>query len=96
LAYKKIRWPRERIQQAVRQIRRYAELVTPIQPLRVVTEDPSDNRILECAATAKSEYIVTGDDHPLTLQRYGDIRIVQVAEFLHILQSEPGTPGLQH
>lgn len=29
--------------------------------LDVVTEDPADNRILECAVTAGSDYIVTGD-----------------------------------
>jgi putative PIN family toxin of toxin-antitoxin system len=60
--------------------------VTPTQTLDVVTEDPSDNRILECAVEAGSEFIVTGDKD---LLRRGPvwrgIRIMKVAEFLDIM-----------
>ena len=42
----KFQWPREPLQEA-----------TPIQVMDVVKEDPADNRILECAAEAKSDYV---------------------------------------
>ena len=35
--------------------------VVPRQTLDVIKEDPSDNRILECAVEAGSEYVVTWD-----------------------------------
>ena len=49
-------------------------------------EDPPDNRILECASAAGSDYIVSGDKDLLRLGRYDSIRIVRVAEFLELAQ----------
>lgn len=47
--------------------------------------DPSDNRILECAITAEADYIVTGDkNHLLPLKRYKNIRILSPSEFLRL------------
>ncbi len=43
----------------------------PTQTLDVIKEDPDDNRILECAAAAKSDYIVTDDKDLLRLGKYG-------------------------
>ncbi len=45
--------------------------VMPTQTLDVIKEDPDDNRILECAAAAKSDYIVTDDKDLLRLGKYG-------------------------
>ena len=96
LAYEKIGWPPERIQQTIRQFRRFAEMVRPTDLLQVITADPSDNRILECAFAAQSQYLVTGDNHLLKLQQYGETRIVKLAEFMEILQSESGAPSMPH
>ena len=96
LAYEKIGWPAERIQQTIRQLRRFAEMVQPMETLQVITADPPDNRILECAMAAGSQYLITGDNHLLRLQQYGETRIVKLAEFMEILQSESGAPGLLH
>ncbi|MEO8631305.1 MAG: putative toxin-antitoxin system toxin component, PIN family, partial [Betaproteobacteria bacterium] len=41
-----------------RVIRRLAELVTPRKPLNIIKYDAADNRVLECAQEAKSDYIV--------------------------------------
>jgi predicted nucleic acid-binding protein len=30
-----------------------------------IAEDPTDDRILECAVASQSEYLVTGDNHLL-------------------------------
>jgi uncharacterized protein len=45
-------------------------------------EDPADDRILECAVSAGSDYIVTGDRDLLRLKQYDSIRIVKVADFM--------------
>jgi predicted nucleic acid-binding protein len=37
------------------------ELVRPTETLDVIPNDPDDNRVLECAVTAGSQFIVTGD-----------------------------------
>lgn len=63
-----------------------ARMVTPTVQLDVVKEDPPDNRILECAVTAGSNYIITGDKDLLRLRQYDAIRIVTVAEFVEVMQ----------
>jgi putative PIN family toxin of toxin-antitoxin system len=71
-------------EQAVRLLR-IARLVHPCQAIDAVPDDPDDNRILECAMTARSNYIVSGDKHLLRLGSYGGIAIIKVAEFLGII-----------
>jgi putative PIN family toxin of toxin-antitoxin system len=44
--------------------------------LHVVERDPDDDRVLECAVTAKAELIVTGDSDLLNLVEYAGIEII--------------------
>jgi predicted nucleic acid-binding protein len=52
----------------------------------VITHDPPDNRVLECAVEAGSRFIISGDDDLLRLGTYEGIRILKVAEFLELAQ----------
>ncbi len=70
------------------QISDFTERVTPTVTLSVVTEDPTDNRILECAQAAGSEYLVTRDRHLLKLNSFGPTKIVLAADFLAIFRAE--------
>jgi putative PIN family toxin of toxin-antitoxin system len=72
----------ERVQIILTELTSIADLVNPSQIIRLVLEDPDDNRILECAVEAKASYIVTGDFHLLKLSRYRDIEIVNAFTFL--------------
>jgi len=58
--------------------------VIPTQALDVVKEDPEDNRILECAAAAKSDYIVSEDKDLLRLGYYAGTRIVTIGDFFKL------------
>ena len=70
-----------------RQIRAVAaRTVTPAVQLDVIRDDPEDNRVLECAAAAGSDFIVTGDKDLLRLGRYDPMRIVTVSDFLEQAQ----------
>jgi putative PIN family toxin of toxin-antitoxin system len=88
LAYPKIGWPEERIEKALRQIERFTHRAMITSKLNVVTADPSDNRLLECAIAMKSQYLVSGDEHLLALGQYEGIRIVTLTEFMEILRSD--------
>ena len=57
-------------------------LVTPKCRLHVLTEDQADNKILECAAEADADHIITGDQHLLKLRRYNNVKILNPAEFI--------------
>ena len=80
----KFGWSEDAIAVAKARICEFTVSVDPIHTVRVVEEDPADNRILECAQAAGSEFIVTGDRHLLRLGRFGNARIVKASEFLEI------------
>ena len=44
-----------------------AIVVTPQSMLKVVEQDPDDDRVIECAVAGKASYIVSGDAHLLDL-----------------------------
>ena len=78
----KFRWSEAAIEAAEQRISEFTELVYPMQTVRIVEEDPDDNRILECAHASSSDYIVTGDQHLLRLGHFGNTKIVKAAQFL--------------
>lgn len=61
--------------------------------LAVVTDDPADDRYLECAVEGAAHYIVSGDHHLLALQEYQGIRILTPRAFLTILGEQPLPSG---
>ncbi len=61
-----------------------ARIIRPAVQLEVIKHDPPDNRILECAVSAGSDYIVSGDKDLLRLKSYDSITIVNVSDFLQI------------
>lgn len=63
----KFKWPAEQVAQIEPRMAAFTRRVTPTETLDVVKDDPSDNRILECAKATGSEYAVTGDDDLLRL-----------------------------
>jgi len=62
-----------------------ATLVEPKKKLKVVKDDPQDNKFLECALEAKADLIVSGDKHLLKLKEYEGIPIVSSADFLKLV-----------
>jgi putative PIN family toxin of toxin-antitoxin system len=56
-----------------------ALVVKPTERRAVIKEDPSDDRILECAATVQAHYIVSGDKHLLKRGQWENLLIVTAA-----------------
>lgn len=55
--------------------------IKPTKKINAIKEDPTDNRIVECALAARAHYIVTGDKHLLKIGRYEKTKIVTAKEF---------------
>lgn len=58
---------------------------TPVKPrcrVRLVKEDPADNKILECASEANCNFIVSGDKHLLRLKKFKGVKILTPRQFL--------------
>jgi uncharacterized protein len=81
--------PKE-IAEATAIVKGAARTVSPTVELNVIKEDPTDNRVLECAVSAGADYIVTGDKDLLRLKRYDSIHIKSVGEFLEIAKHARG------
>jgi putative PIN family toxin of toxin-antitoxin system len=59
-----------------------AELVSSPHRLSIITEDPDDNRVLECAMAGRADIIVSGDRHVLKLGGYEGIIILTARQFM--------------
>lgn len=60
-------------------------LVHPREKLKVVKDDPDDNKIIEAAVEGKADYIVSYDNHLLKLKEFKDIKIIPPKQFLDLL-----------
>lgn len=71
-------------QMAVDEIQHWSRLVVLRQRVQVVTNDPADNTIIECALAGAATYIITGDRrHLLPIGSYQGIRILSPTEFFY-------------
>jgi len=75
----------EQVTHAIDVFSEISVLVAPVQPVDVIKDDPSDNRILEAAVAAQADCIVSGDEHLLNLQSWNGIEILSPADFLERL-----------
>ena len=73
------------IETEVKRVLNSTKMMLPNFKLNVVKEDPSDNRILECAVAVKADYLISGDKHLLNFNKYKDIDIINGSEFLRRL-----------
>jgi putative PIN family toxin of toxin-antitoxin system len=82
-----LRYPRLAVafpEEVVGLVGEIAMLVKPGQSLSIL-RDEADNRLLEAAAEAAADYIVTGDRGLLALERYGTTIVVTPRSFLEHL-----------
>ena len=84
----KFGWEKQQIAQLITSIADVAVVLKTTPSLKVLSDDP-DNRILECAVEAEAQLLVTTDKHLLKLEQYGDFKIVELSDFLTILQQTP-------
>ncbi|MGP8329881.1 MAG: putative toxin-antitoxin system toxin component, PIN family [Methanosarcinaceae archaeon] len=48
----------------------------------IIKKDSDDNRVLECAVSARATVIVSGDSHLLNLNDYAGIQIISTIDFI--------------
>jgi putative PIN family toxin of toxin-antitoxin system len=86
----KFTWPADKLQATESSLRKLCRLVAQTGRLRVVKDDPDDDRVIECAVAAGAEATITGDKHLLRLAHHGEIKILRAREFME--RSAPQTP----
>lgn len=80
----KFDWSFTHTERLVTHLSQVAELLST-QPHVHVLADEADNRILECGVQGDAEYLVTGDRALLDLREYEGLKIISLADFLHVL-----------
>lgn len=83
----KFRATDQEVQKAIRLIAKAAQVVKPKHTLDILSDEP-DNRVLECAAEAQVNLIVSGDRHLLRLKKFEQIGIIRVADLLYTLKEK--------
>ncbi len=73
------------IRKTIEEIVAISTIVEPKKKLKVIKEDPEDNKILECALEGKVNCIITKDNHLLKLKEYESIKILTPEDFLNEL-----------
>jgi putative PIN family toxin of toxin-antitoxin system len=86
LMYERFGLNEKEIDDNVKYILTISKIISPKRRLRVIHEDPADNRVLECALAGTAAYIVSGDKHLLQLKKFGRAKIVRAKELLGILK----------
>lgn len=83
----KFGWADDRVGRVVAQIRRVSAGVhEPVKRVNVIEDDPTDDRILECALAADAEFLVTGDKkHLLPLGSFRGVSIIGLRDFVVML-----------
>lgn len=51
--------------------------------MRIIKEDPSDDKFLTCALAVKADFIISGDKHLLKLKSFQNIPILTPREFMN-------------
>ncbi len=82
----KIYSPKLRRKHMIEQVLKIAKLVKVKSRVKVIEEHPADNKFLECALSAKANYIVSGDKHVLKVLSYKQIKMLSVSDFLKLLE----------
>jgi len=85
----KFEWSGDMLHDARGKLAKLTNRVMPVETVSVIREDPDDNRILECADAARSDFIVSEDKDLLRLGLFGNARIVSIREFVRLAL----TPG---
>ena len=67
----------------------FSTSVNPEIRISVIAHDP-DNRILECALTGQADFIISGDRHLTDLENFQEIKLVNPAAFLALINGLQG------
>mgnify|MGYP001117790978 CR=1 FL=1 len=86
LMYERFGLNEKEIDDNVKYILTISKIISPKRRLRIIHEDPADNRVLECALAGKAAYIVSGDKHLLQLKKFEKAKILRPKEFLSIIK----------
>ncbi|MEW6248790.1 MAG: putative toxin-antitoxin system toxin component, PIN family [Nitrospirota bacterium] len=82
---KKFALTREEVEEGIALVQESARLIGIPGTLRVLTDDPEDDKFIETALVAGAQCLVSGDKHLLRLGDYRGIKVISARAFLDML-----------
>ena len=76
----------ETVHTLVREMEAVGMVCYPRKNHAIVADDPADNAVIDCAVEANAQYVVSGDQHLLSLGLAAGIPIVTPAKFRGIIR----------
>jgi len=80
--------PKSKVDLLINILMTYSEVIDVETNLKVVKDDPDDDKIIECAVDGEADYIITGDSHLTKIGEHDQIKILKPHQFLEILEKE--------
>ena len=67
---------------------KFVEFVTPYYNFGLITQDPDDNKFVDCAIAANARYVVTNDHHFDVLKGnyFPPVDVINLDDFLKLIQ----------
>jgi putative PIN family toxin of toxin-antitoxin system len=75
----------KKVQEFLLQLKKHAQWVRPRVSVDVIKNDQADNMFLECALTAKADFLVTGNTKHFTLQKFHQTQILAPKDFMRVI-----------
>ena len=63
----------------------FVKIIETQERIKIVKDDPDDDKIIDCAVASNSDYLITYDNHLLKLKEYKQIKIIKPEELLKLL-----------
>lgn len=76
---------KEEAEENIGVVREFSMLIDIPGVLRVVTDDPDDDKFVETALVAGARWLVSGDKHLLRLREYRGINVISARAFVDLL-----------
>lgn len=84
---RRFQWQEDEIIRHLKLVAKVAQIVAPMIAVHAVSEDETDNRILECAVAGEADLVVSGDQHLRRLKSFEGISIVRRVDFHRTLRT---------
>lgn len=85
----KFNYPEAIAQKFIDEILKFTKVISPTARISVIKTKDDDNRILECALSAKADFLISGDKkHILPLKTIKNIKIISAKEFLSFCDTQ--------
>ena len=84
----KFNYPQDALFAIESELRSLAIITEPGFKIDHIKNDQGDNRILECAKAGECQYVISGDKHLLSANKFERIEIMTVSDFLSLMLNE--------